>query len=93
MNFNNDNLNEIDDGFEQARRVIAEARNRQPAFGCCSFPTGNHCATGPTGPAGPTGPTGPTGATGVTGPTGPTGPTGATGATGPTGATGATSKG
>ncbi len=57
MNCNNE-CNNQNDGFEEARRIIAEAQRRRPTYGCCSFPAGN--GTGATGPTGPTGPAGPT---------------------------------
>ena len=84
MNFDNINNN---DGFEEARRIIAEAQRNRPIATCC-FPANNGGGTtGPTGPIGPTGPTGPAGLDGATGPTGPTGPAGLDGETGPTGPT------
>ena len=72
------------DGFEEARKIIADAQLKRPLYGCCSFPV-NGGITGPTGPVGPTGetgPTGPVGPAGETGPTGPIGPTGPSGADG-----------
>ena len=44
MDFDNNNAN-FNDGFEDARRIIAEAQRFRPT-GCC-FNTGQ---TGPTGP-------------------------------------------
>ena len=74
------------DGFEEARRIIAEAQKYRPLNSCCGIQRANPGGiTGPTGPTGPTGETGPTGPTGETGPTGPTGETGPTGPTGPRG--------
>ena len=78
--------NDMKDGFEEARRIIAEAQHSRPNYGCCSFPVGG----GTSGPTGPTGPTGPAGLDGATGPTGPAGLDGATGPTGPAGLDGAT---
>lgn len=45
MDFNNN------DGFEEARRIIAEAQRLRPIGACC-FPNnnGNSGVTGPTGP-------------------------------------------
>lgn len=54
MDFDNMNRN---DGFEEARRIIAEAQRNRP-LGTCCFPTNNN--SGVTGPTGPTGPAGPT---------------------------------
>ena len=100
MNF--ENINNNNDGFEEARRIISEAQRFRPLGMCCP-PQNNGGITGPTGPIGPTGPVGATGPQGVqgiqgiqgiqgpTGPTGPTGPAGVDGvdgATGPTGPTG-----
>ena len=48
MNMNND-------GFEEARRIIEEAKRFRP-MGICCVPN-NTGITGPTGPIGPTGPT------------------------------------
>jgi len=45
------NCNNKNDGFDEARRIIAEAQLNRPSYGCCCFPT-NGGATGPTGPAG-----------------------------------------
>ena len=44
MNFDNQNNN---DGFEEARRIIAEAQRNRP-LGTCCFPTNNSGVTGPT---------------------------------------------
>ena len=57
MNCNNQETN---DGFENARRIIAESQRGLTHFGCCSFPTNGGGTVGPTGPSGATGPTGPT---------------------------------
>ena len=78
MNCDNFNNN---DGFEEARRIIAEAQRNRPLGSCC-FPANNN------GTVGPTGPTGPAGVDGEVGPTGPTGPAGIDGEVGPTGPTG-----
>ena len=86
MDFNNINYN---DGFEEARKIIEEAKRFRP-MGICCTPNNNTGVTGPTGPAGPIGPTGPQGIQGLTGEIGPIGPTGATGPAGPAGADGAT---
>ena len=83
MNCNNMNNN---DGFEDARRIIADAQRNRP-LGTCCFPTNNSGVTGPTGPSGPAGATGPQGVQGIQGIQGIQGPTGATGLTGPIGAT------
>lgn len=61
MNFDNDN--NLNDGFEGARRIIAEAQRFRPAGMCCIPPSNGGGGTGPTGPIGPTGATGPTGPT------------------------------
>jgi len=57
------------DGFEEARRIIAEAQRFRPIANCC-LPANNGSGTGPTGPQGPIGPTGPQGEIGPTGPQG-----------------------
>ena len=72
--------NNFDDGFEEARRIIAEAQRLRPIATCC-FPPNNGGTVGPTGPQGPTGPTGPAGLDGATGPTGPQGEPGIDGET------------
>lgn len=89
MDFDNMN-NNFNDGFEEARRIIAEAQRNRPPGTCC-FPMNNNSGvTGPTGPVGPTGATGPQGIQGIQGiqgligPTGPQGIQGLTGAIGPT---------
>lgn len=64
MNFDNMN-NNFDDGFEDARRIIEEAKRFRPMGICC--PNNNGGGAGPTGATGPVGPTGPTGATGPQG--------------------------
>ena len=64
---------ENNDGFENARRIIAEARKHRPLNSCCG--TIRNIPVGPTGPTGDIGPTGPTGDIGPTGPTGDVGPT------------------
>lgn len=47
MDFDNMNRN---DGFEEARRIIAEAQRNRP-LGTCCFPTNNNSGvTGPTHP-------------------------------------------
>ena len=46
MNFNNMNNN---DGFEEARRIIADAQRNRP-LGTCCFPNNNSGVTGPIGP-------------------------------------------
>ena len=81
--------NNINDGFDEARRIIAEAQRLRPIATCC-LPVNNGGTTGPTGPTGPQGPTGPAGLDGATGPTGPEGPQGTTGPAGLDGATGPT---
>jgi hypothetical protein len=48
MNFENID-NNFDDGFDDARRIIAEAQRNRP-LGTCCFPTNNSGVTGPTGP-------------------------------------------
>ena len=58
MEFENMN-NFNDDGFNEARRIIEDARRFRP-IGVCCVPN-NNGVTGPTGPIGPTGPTGATG--------------------------------
>ena len=50
MNF--DNQNNITDGFEEARRIIAEAQRLRPLSGLCCTPSNN--GGGSTGPTGPT---------------------------------------
>lgn len=54
MNFDNENINS--DGFDEARRIIADAQRFRPLGMCCP-PNNNGGSTGPTGAAGPTGPT------------------------------------
>ena len=56
------------DGFEEARRIIADAQRFRPVAACC-FPPTNGGITGPTGPQGEIGPTGPQGEPGVDGET------------------------
>ena len=85
----NNNLN-MDDGFNEARRIIADAQRFRP-LGTCCVPNNNSGITGPTGPIGPQGPIGPTGPQGIQGLqgiqgiAGATGPAGAPGEVGPTG--------
>ena len=86
MNFENFE-NNINDGFEEARKIIADARKYRP-LGVCCIPNYNNGITGPTGPIGPTGPQGVQGIQGIQGLTGPTGPAGLDGEIGPTGPTG-----
>ena len=69
MNFENMN-NNFDDGFDNARRIIAEAQRLRPIATCCFPPNNGGGTVGPTGPQGPTGPAGLDGATGPTGPQG-----------------------
>ena len=48
------NCNNANDGFEEARKIIAQAQLTRPNYGCCSFPVPSS-VTGPTGPTGPAG--------------------------------------
>lgn len=59
MNCNDTNNRRKDDGFDEARRIIAEAQWFRP-LGTCCIPN-NNGVTGPTGPKGDTGEIGPTG--------------------------------
>lgn len=63
MNFDDIN-NNFNDGFDEARRIIADAQRFRPTSACCIPPTNGGGTVGPTGATGPTGPIGATGATG-----------------------------
>ena len=54
MNFDNQNNN---DGFNEARRIIADAQRFRPMGLCCQPNNNGGGITGPTGPTGPVGPT------------------------------------
>ena len=61
MNCENMN-NNFDDGFNEARRIIEEAKRFRQVGVCCS----NNGIPGPQGPVGPEGPEGPAGEDGLT---------------------------
>ena len=48
MNCNNINNDNNNDGFNEARRIIAEAQRNHP-LGTCCLPNNNSCVAGPTG--------------------------------------------
>ena len=45
-----DNINNNDDGFNEARRIIAEAQRFRPTSACCIPPNNGGGTVGPTGP-------------------------------------------